>query len=97
MIDNAARKNLFKIVDAYAKATGLSLSTISGRVYGNQAFLGDFREGRIKSMTFRKLDEMLERFGTMWPEKLKWPKTEPISMDRPAPGRNGKSVSNISS
>ena len=83
MIDSAARKNLFKIVDAYAKATGLSISTISGRFYGNQAFLTDYREGRIKSMTFRKLDEMLAKLAAVWPANLKWPKTKPLLMDRP--------------
>ena len=83
MIDKAARKNLFKIVDAYARATGLSISTISGRIYGNQAFLSDFREGRIKSMTLRKIDEMLGKLDAVWPEKVKWPKTTSLLMDRP--------------
>ena len=83
MIDSTVRKNLFRIVDAYARATGLSISTISGRFYGNQAFLDNFREGRIKSMTFRKLDEFLEKLAAVWPEKVKWPKTAPLSMDRP--------------
>lgn len=83
MIDSAARKNLFKIVDAYAKGTGLSISTISGRFYGNQVFLSDYREGKIKSMTFRKLDEMLERLAAVWPENIKWPKTAPLLMERP--------------
>lgn len=83
MIDNTARKNLFKIVDAYAKATGLSISTISGRFYGNQAFLTAYRDGKIKSMTFRKVEEMLGRLSAAWPENIKWPKTIPLSMDRP--------------
>jgi len=83
MIDKTARKNLFKIIDAYAKATGLPIPTISGRIYGNQAFLTDFREGRIKSMTFRKCEEMLDKLWAMWPKGIKWPKTKPLSMDRP--------------
>lgn len=83
MIDTNARKNLFKIVDAYARATGLSISTISGRFYGNQAFLVNLREGRIKSMTFRKLDEFLGKLSAVWPENIKWPKTTPLLMDRP--------------
>lgn len=91
MIDSVARKNLFKIVDAYAKATDLSISTISGRFYGNQAFLSDYREGRIKSMTFRKLDEMLERLAAVWPEKTRWPKTAPILMERPVVKKSVKS------
>lgn len=82
MIDKTARENLFKIVDAYAKGTGLSISTVSGRFYGNQAFLTDYREGRIKSMTLRKIDEMLEKLSDVWPAGVRWPKTKPLLMDR---------------
>ena len=83
MNDKIVRQNLFKITKAYAKATGLSLSTISGRFYGNQAFLEDFRSGKIKSMTVRKIDEMLEKLSAVWPEGVAWPETVPISMARP--------------
>lgn len=83
MTEAIVKKNLFKIVDAYAKATGLSISTISGRFYGNQAFLSDYREGRIKSMTFRKLYEFLGKLDAVWPEQARWPKTTPLLMDRP--------------
>lgn len=87
MIDTTARENLFKIVDAYAEGTGLSISTISGRFYGNQAFLSDFRAGKIKSMTFRKLDEVLVGLRGSWPSTIKWPKTKPLLMDRGPVGK----------
>lgn len=91
-IDKIARENLFRIVDAYAKGTGLSVSTISGRFYGNQAFLANYRSGKIKSMTFRKVDEMLEKLSAVWPDGLKWPKTKPLLMDRPTGKKSVKSV-----
>ncbi len=87
MNDNIVRKNLFAIVKAFAKGTELSTSTISGRYYGNQAFLGDLRSGKIKSMTIRKIDEMLTKLSADWPEGVEWPQTAPISMARPDPKR----------
>lgn len=91
MNDKIVLSNLFKIVKVFAKAKELSLSTISGRYYGNQAFLGDFRSGKIKSMTVRKIDEMLEKLSADWPEGVEWPETVPISMCRP-PVKRTKSV-----
>lgn len=82
MSEELAKKNLFKIVDAYARGTGLSISTISGRFYGQQAFLSHYREGKIKSMTLRKLYEFLGELAETWPSKVRWPKTQPLPMDR---------------
>jgi hypothetical protein len=82
MIERAVRENLLAIAKAYAKATGLALSTISAEFYGQSGFLRDFERGK-RSLTLPKLDELLARFAERWPRGSPWPQTQAISMRRP--------------
>jgi hypothetical protein len=82
-ISQTIRDNLLAIADAYARETGLSLSTISGQFYGRQQFFREFRTGKY-SITDRKLEGVLKAFSAKWPAGLPWPKTAPILMTRPA-------------
>lgn len=90
MIAKTAKKNLFAIVAAFSKGTGLSVGTISGRYYGNQAFLDDFRAGRVKSITVRKLDDMMQGMSNDWPDGTPWPYLVPLLMDRPPKRRRAR-------
>lgn len=83
MIEKTARENLLLIAREYARATGLSLATISKEMYGNQAFLQGFEQGK-QSIRLSKLDEMLVKFSDKWPRGAKWPVTKPLSMAKPS-------------
>lgn len=81
MSEQIIKENLLAIADAYAKATGFSIATISRQFHGNQAFLGDFKKGE-RSITVSKMEEMLAAFRAGWPPGAKWPPTRPIRMGR---------------
>lgn len=85
-IETVARANLIRIAKAYARATGLTLSGVSRRIYGKSTFLADFRSG-AQSITFSNLDELLRKFSKAWPEGVEWPAPEPILMTRPNGGK----------
>ena len=91
-VDKVVGRNLLKIVDAYKKATGLSDSTISTQIYGQQTFLRKFRLGE-QSITVSKLQEVIQALSNRWPAGTAWPKTTAISLRRPIKQgfSNGKS------
>lgn len=62
MIEATCRKLLMDLARGHAKATGLSLATVSRRVHGSFDFLDDFQAGRC-SVTLKKYDEMVAKFG----------------------------------
>jgi hypothetical protein len=78
-IKAAVRENILAVADAYAKATGLSISTVSYRFHGQQAFLNDFRAGKC-SIHLDKIDDMLQRFAKAWPKGTPKPKLKAIKM-----------------
>lgn len=81
MSEQAIKENLLAVAETYAKATKLSLATVSGQFHGNQAFLEDFKAG-TRSIILSKLFEMLDRFRQEWPRGVKWPPTQPVRMGR---------------
>lgn len=81
MSERAIKDNLIAVAETYAKATNLSLATVSGHFHGNQAFLEDFKTGK-RSIILSKLFEMLNRFRQEWPRGVKWPPTKSVRMGR---------------
>lgn len=75
----AHRDNLLAIATVYAEATGLSLSSVSRKFHGNQAFLRDYKAGKC-TVTSDKLAEMVTAFRAAWPRDTDWPVTRPIWM-----------------
>lgn len=80
--EDRTRENLLAIADAYARATNLSIATISRKFHGQQAFLNEFRAGKC-SITASKVDAMLAGFRENWPAGLEWPELAPIRMGGP--------------
>lgn len=84
MISKTARDNILAIAEAYAKATGLALTTVSKRFHGNYEFFGKLRAGTC-DVELKKLGSMVRAFGDRWPPKTAWPKTRLVSFRRPKP------------
>lgn len=82
MVEKKIRENLLAIADAYAKATGLALSTVSGKFHGKTSFLAALRAGEC-SLSISTVDAMLAKFSANWPSGAIWPKTQPVYMHRP--------------
>ena len=91
MIEKIAIQNLFKIVSAFSRGTGKSVQTVSGKYYGNQSFLDDLKSGKVRSITLRKLDLMLQGLSNDWPNGTPWPQTRVLIMNRPSPQKRKKS------
>ena len=79
MIEPEVRQNLLRVIDAYAKATGMTLPVISKRFYGNRAFLGEFKAGN-GNITLAKVDDLLAKFRESWPKETDWPLLRPVWM-----------------
>lgn len=71
------RSNMLVIAQTYATAKGLSLSTVSKQIHGNQAFLSEYLAGRM-SPTVRTYFAMLGKLRANWPRGVEWPRTAPI-------------------
>ena len=80
-IASEIRANVLAIAAAYRKATGLSLATVSARFYGNAGFLAEFKAGR-QTISIDKLEEMLAKFHTEWPQDADWPYLGAIMFER---------------
>ena len=79
MLNKTAKANLLRIARTYAKAKGLSLSTVSRMFHGKQRFFKDLKAGKC-TVSLAKLDSMIEAFGKDWPEGVAWPIMKPIYM-----------------
>lgn len=66
---------LVKLAKAYAKHTGLTLSTVSTYAANNGAFFGNLEAG--KSCTVAKFNVVLAWFSNGWPSDLEWPSDIP--------------------
>ncbi len=86
MIEKTVRENIKAIVQAYAKATGRSVTGISKEFYGNAEFLPLFFKGE-HSVSVKKLDVMVEDFRARWPADTRWPLCRVVVFKGPAKGR----------
>lgn len=68
----ACYRNLIVLADAFAKATGLKLKTISRKAHSDPRFFDSLKAGEI-SLTIRKYDELIEWFDKNWPDGVKHP------------------------
>ena len=82
MFADVCRKNLQAIVAAYRQATGLSVSVVSARFYGNAGFLPAFFAG-TKTVSLDKFDDMIGHLRTEWPKNADWPVTRAAILPRP--------------
>src|SRR5258708_30977441 len=82
MFADVCRKNLQAIVAAYRQATGLSVSVVSARFYGNAGFLPAFFAG-TKTVSLDQFDDMIRHLRTEWPKNADWPLTRPPILPRP--------------
>lgn len=85
----ACRENLRAVIAAYRQATGLSLTVVSRRHYGNAGFLEAFLRGR-QSISIDKYDSLLDSVRAAWPEGAPWPPTRAIVLPRPGKLSTGK-------
>lgn len=67
------RDNLLILARAYAKATGLKMSTISVRFAGDSRFFADLGKRKPKGFTVRIYDRAIENFINKWPEGANFP------------------------
>lgn len=77
MSEQIMRENLFVLAQAFADAKGLSLTTVSKRIHGNQRFLEKYLAGEI-STTIRIYYQMVRRLREAWPKGTAWPKTRDV-------------------
>lgn len=86
--ERGCRDFLLEVAEAYAAATGLSLSTIGRKFHGSQAFFRKLKDGKA-SVTVPKVDEMLEGFGRSWPAGVARPRLGIVRMrvGKTIPGR----------
>lgn len=77
MSEQVMRQNLFVLAQAYATATGLSVTTVSKKVHGNGEFFAGFLDGSI-SCGVDTYWILVNRLRARWPKETPWPKTSPI-------------------
>lgn len=82
MIAETLHTNLILIATAYAKATKITLTTVSKRFYGNNNFFEDLRRNR-RSISIAKYEEMVDAFRGSWPDGAEWPLTRAVIIPRP--------------
>lgn len=86
-MEKVIRDYISLVAKSYAKATGLALATISRRFHGTFSFLEDFKNGK-RTITLRKLDEMLAAFRSEWPEDVPFPDPPLVGRPKKAPRRS---------
>jgi hypothetical protein len=77
MTEQTMRQNLFVIAQAYAEATGLSITTVSKKIHGNGDFFAGFLAGTL-SCGVDTYFNLVNRFRARWPKNTPWPKTAGI-------------------
>jgi hypothetical protein len=81
MFKDVIKDNLLAIVSAYRKATGKSLTTVSKEFYGRGDFFDAFKRGE-HTISIDRLDSMIDKFRSEWPEGQVWPATRSVLMTR---------------
>jgi len=69
---------LLSVARAYASHTGLELSTVSWRVFGDTKKLGAIEAGA--DIQVRRYEKAIQWFSDNWPEGVAWP----LGVARPA-------------
>jgi hypothetical protein len=74
-------KNLLMLADAYIKATGYTIGTLSKKAHSDTAFFERLKASEI-SFSVRKYDQIVVWFFTHWPDKVPWPQAVDIPTKR---------------
>jgi hypothetical protein len=77
MSEQIMRENLTALAKKFAKARGLSLSTISKKIHGKSDFFEEYSAGR-QTTRINHYWLMVNRLRMLWPPGVEWPKTKPI-------------------
>lgn len=78
-------RNLILYAQAFAKAAGIKVATVSRRVHSDPKFFDQLKAGKV-STTFRKYDEMMAYFDANWPAGVKRPRLYQVIL----PEREGR-------
>lgn len=70
-----ATEQLLTVAKAYARATGLSLTTVSTHALGDGKRLALIEGGA--SITVHRLEKTMTWFAQSWPDGTKWPARVP--------------------
>jgi hypothetical protein len=81
-IDRTLRTYLVKMAKKLARSRGRSLATVSRYYHGGDQFLDDLDNGR-RTITLRKLQEMLDRFAADWPADMAYPPPPHLVVPKP--------------
>lgn len=83
--------NLKSLAGVYAEATGLGLSTVCQRAFGDWRFFERLKDSDRASFTVRKYDAAVVWFAANWPEGSQWPEriARPAPAPKPAAGQPG--------
>lgn len=77
--EETSRRNLVAVAKAFARASGLSISTVGKKFHGKHTFFVQFERGEV-SVTLPKIEEMLRSFGREWPDDAPRPRLAPAFM-----------------
>lgn len=75
MLRMSAINHLLSVADAYAKAEGIELSTVSWRAFGDTKKLGAIQNGA--DIQVRRIEKTFEWFSSHWPDDARWPAEVP--------------------
>jgi len=79
-MERQIRGYLVSIAKQYAHIRGIALTTVARRLHGTEYFFRDFAKGK-KTITLKKLQEMLQAFADNWPADRPFP--EPPALVKP--------------
>lgn len=82
MIAKTCRENLGALVRAFRASTGMSMSAVSKKYYGNGGFLASYLAGR-QSMSLEKYETVVNKIRADWPSDARWPVTRTIVLRAP--------------
>lgn len=74
--------NLLALANAYAKARGIKLASVSKEIYGGVYFFEQLKSGQT-TISIRRASVMFDKFREVWPDNATWPTLRPIIISRP--------------